>query len=156
MIYSLATLSLTAYSLFEEVQQKIERGDRFRPLRRPLRSGISMIVPAYNEELVVVHAVRSLLGVDYEPLEVVVVDDGSTDGTLAVLNDAFDLRELPLGDRFGLETKPFEALYVSAADTRLLVARKRNGGRSDAINAGINLAAPRAGRDHRRRLAARP
>jgi cellulose synthase/poly-beta-1,6-N-acetylglucosamine synthase-like glycosyltransferase len=140
VIYSLATLSLTAYSLFEEVQQKIERGDRFKPLRRPLRSGISMIVPAYNEELVVVHAVRSLLGVDYEPLEVVVVDDGSKDGTLAVLNDAFDLRELPVGDRFSLETEPLEALYVSAADTRLLVARKGNGGRSDAINAGINLA----------------
>jgi cellulose synthase/poly-beta-1,6-N-acetylglucosamine synthase-like glycosyltransferase len=140
VIYSLATLSLTAYSLFEEVQQKIERGDRFQPLRRPLRSGISMIVPAYNEELVVVHAVRSLLGVDYEPLEVVVVDDGSEDGTLAVLSDAFDLRELPVGDRFSLETERLEALYVSAADTRLLVARKGNGGRSDAINAGINLA----------------
>lgn len=140
VVYSLATLALTADSLFEEVQQKIERGDRFRPLRRPLRSGISMIVPAYNEELVVVPAVRSLLGVDYEPLEVVVVDDGSKDGTLAVLRDAFDLRELPLGDRLGHETEPLEALYVSAADTRLRVASKRNGGRSDAINAGINLA----------------
>jgi cellulose synthase/poly-beta-1,6-N-acetylglucosamine synthase-like glycosyltransferase len=140
VIYTLATLSLTAYSLFEEVQQKIERGDHFRPLRRPLRSGISLVVPAYNEELLIVPAARSLLGVDYEPLEVFVVDDGSTDRTLAVLSDAFDLRELPLGDRFGLETEPIEALYVSAVDPRLHVASKRNGGRSDAINAGINLA----------------
>jgi cellulose synthase/poly-beta-1,6-N-acetylglucosamine synthase-like glycosyltransferase len=140
VVYSVVTLSLTAYSLFEGVQQKIERGDRFRPLRRPLRSGISLVVPAYNEELVIVPAVRSLLGVDYEPLEVVVVDDGSSDGTLAVLREKFDLRKLPLGDRFGLETEPLEALYVSAADPRLHVARKRNGGRSDAINAGINLA----------------
>lgn len=140
VVYSVATLSLTAYSLFEGVQQKIERGDRFQPLRRPLRSGISLVVPAYDEELVIVPAVRSLLGVDYEPLEVVVVDDGSSDGTLAVLREKFDLRKLPLGDRFGLETEPLEALYVSAADPRLHVARKRNGGRSDAINAGINLA----------------
>jgi biofilm PGA synthesis N-glycosyltransferase PgaC len=86
VVYSITTLSLTAYSLFEGVQQKIERGDRFRPLRRPLRSGISLVVPAYNEELVIVPAVRSLLGVDYEPLEVVVVDDGSVDGMFAVLN----------------------------------------------------------------------
>jgi len=50
VIYTLATLSLTAYSLFEEVHQKIARGDRFRPLRRPLRSGISLVVPAYDEE----------------------------------------------------------------------------------------------------------
>jgi cellulose synthase/poly-beta-1,6-N-acetylglucosamine synthase-like glycosyltransferase len=140
VIYTLATLSLTAYSLFEEVQQKIERGDRFRPLGRPLRPGISLVVPAYNEELVIVPAVRSLLGVDYDPLEVFVVDDGSTDRTLAVLSEAFDLRELPLGDRFGLETEPLEALYVSAVDPRLHAARKRNGGRPDAINAGINLA----------------
>jgi cellulose synthase/poly-beta-1,6-N-acetylglucosamine synthase-like glycosyltransferase len=140
VIYSLATLALTAYSLFEELQQKAERGDRFRPLRRPLRSGISIVVPAYDEELVIVPAVRSLLAADYEPLEVVVSDDGSQDGTLAALTEAFDLRELPLGDRFGLETEPLEALYVSAIDPRLRVARKRNGGRADAINAGINLA----------------
>ena len=140
VVYTLSTLSLSAYSLFEEVHQKIERGDRFRPLRRPLRPGISLVVPAYNEELVIVPAARSLLGIDYEPLEVVVVDDGSEDGTLAVLSQAFDLRELPVGDRFGLETEALEALYVSAVDPRLHVARKRNGGRSDAINAGINLA----------------
>ena len=140
VLYSISTLALTAYSLVEEVQQKIERGDRFRPLRRPLRSGISLVVPAYNEELVIVPAVRSLLGVDYEPLEVVVCDDGSTDGMLAALTDAFDLRELPLGDRFDLETEPLERLYVSATDPRLRVGIKRNGGRSDAINAGINLA----------------
>ena len=140
VLYSLATLALTALSLVEEVQQKIERGELFRALRRPLRSGISLVAPAYNEERVIVPAVRSLLGVDYDPLEIVVVDDGSTDGTLAVLTDAFALVELPLGDRFSLETEPLERLFVSATDPRLRVGRKRNGGRSDAINAGINLA----------------
>src|SRR4029453_14485711 len=128
VVYTLTTLSLTAYSLFEEVQQKIERGDRFRPPRRPLRSGISLVVPAYNEEVVIVPAVRSLLGVDYEPLEVVVAADGPADGTFAVLNPASAPRGLPPGHRFGLDPEPLEALYVSAADPRLHVARKRNGG----------------------------
>lgn len=102
--------------------QKTERGGLFRAPRRPLRPGISLVVPAYDEELVIVPTVRSLLAADYEPLEVVVSDDGSKDETLAVLTEAFDLRELPLGDRFGLETEPLEALYVSAADPRLRVA----------------------------------
>jgi cellulose synthase/poly-beta-1,6-N-acetylglucosamine synthase-like glycosyltransferase len=140
LVYNLATLALTGLSLVEELQQKIERGGLFRPLRRPLRPGISLIAPAYNEELVIVPAVRSLLGSDYDPLEVVIVDDGSTDGTLAALRDALDLIELPLGDRFDLETELLEELYVSRADPRLRVARKRHGGRSDALNAGLNLA----------------
>src|SRR5262245_25070853 len=119
VLYSISTLALTGYSLVEEVQQKIERGDRFRPLRRPLRSGISLVVPAYNEELVIVPAVRSLLEVDYEPLEVVVCDDGSTDGMPAALAEAFDLRELTIGDRFGLETEPLERAYVYASSHTL-------------------------------------
>jgi hypothetical protein len=90
-------------------------------VRRPLRSGISLVAPAYNEERVIVPAVRSLLRVDYDPLEIVVVDDGSTDDTLAVLTEAFALVELPLGDRFSLETEPLERLFVSATDPRLRV-----------------------------------
>jgi cellulose synthase/poly-beta-1,6-N-acetylglucosamine synthase-like glycosyltransferase len=140
LVYWLVTFGLTALSLVEGAQQRIERGELFRPLRRPLRPGISVIAAAYNEQPVIVPAVRSLLASEYEPLEVVIVDDGSGDGTLETLIDAFDLLELPVGDRLGLETEPLERLYVSRTDPRLRVAGKRNGGRSDALNAGLNLA----------------
>jgi cellulose synthase/poly-beta-1,6-N-acetylglucosamine synthase-like glycosyltransferase len=139
LLYNLATLALTIVSLVEEAHLKVERGELFLPLRRMLRPGITLLVPAHNEEPVIVASVTSLLAVDYEPLEILVVDDGSTDGTLAVLAEAFALLELPLGDRLPLETEPLEALYVSRTDPRLRVACKRNGGRSDAVNAGINL-----------------
>jgi cellulose synthase/poly-beta-1,6-N-acetylglucosamine synthase-like glycosyltransferase len=84
--------------------------------------------------------VRSLLASDYEPLEVVIVDDGSEDGTTEALLAAFDLIELPIGDRLQIPTEPVHQVYVSRSDPRLQVVRKENGGRSDAINAGINVA----------------
>jgi cellulose synthase/poly-beta-1,6-N-acetylglucosamine synthase-like glycosyltransferase len=89
--------------------------------------------------LIVANA-RSLLASDYEPLEVVVVDDGSEDGTTETLSRAFDLMRLPVGDRFAIPTQPIDHIYVSRTDPRLRVVRKANGGRSDAINAGINVA----------------
>ena len=141
MLYNIFTLALIALSGYEVSLLKDERGDLFRPSReRPLRPGISLIVPAHNEEPVIVESVRSLLASDYDPLELVIVDDGSTDGTLDVLREAFDLIPLPVGDRFRLQTQPIEEIYVSRVDPRLRVARKQNGGRSDALNAGFNLA----------------
>jgi cellulose synthase/poly-beta-1,6-N-acetylglucosamine synthase-like glycosyltransferase len=141
LIYNLFTLALIAFSAHEVTLLKEERGDLFRPTReRPLRPGISVLAAAYNERPVILSSVRSLLASDYDPLEVVVVDDGSTDGTFEALHEAFDLVPLPVGDRFQLETEQIEALYVSRTDPRLRVARKQNGGRSDALNAGFNLA----------------
>jgi cellulose synthase/poly-beta-1,6-N-acetylglucosamine synthase-like glycosyltransferase len=140
MLYVATTFILIGLSLYEAVEQKIERGATFEPPRRPLRPGISLIAPAYNMDQVIVPSVVSLLASDYDPLEVVIVDDGSTDGTLERMFVAFDLVDLPVGDRFQLETEQVERLYISRADPRLYVACKRNGGKSDAINAGINLA----------------
>jgi cellulose synthase/poly-beta-1,6-N-acetylglucosamine synthase-like glycosyltransferase len=140
ILYAVTTFGLLGLSLYEAVQQKIERGATFEPPRRALRPGISLIAAAYNEEQVIVSSVASLLASDYEPLEVVIVDDGSTDGTVERMMFAFDLVKLPVGDRFQLETEPVERLYISRADARLYLACKRNGGPSDAINAGINLA----------------
>jgi cellulose synthase/poly-beta-1,6-N-acetylglucosamine synthase-like glycosyltransferase len=141
VVYNLVTLALICLSLYEASLQKGERGDFFRPVfRRPLRPGISVLMPAFDEQPVIVASVHSLLASEYDPLEIVVVDDGSTDGTLETMIKAFDLVELPVGDRLELATKPLERLYVSRADPRLRVARKQNGGRSDALNAGANLA----------------
>jgi cellulose synthase/poly-beta-1,6-N-acetylglucosamine synthase-like glycosyltransferase len=140
VVYTLATLMLIGLSLYEAAQLKIERGARFKPLRRALQPGVSVLVAAYDEQPVIVSSVRSLLASDYEPLEIVIVDDGSSDGTTETLIEAFDLVELPVGDRFRIETAPIAELHVSRADPRLRVARKQNGGRSDALNAGLNLA----------------
>jgi len=140
VVYTITTMSLIGLSLVEVALVKIERGELFSPPRRLRRPGITLVAPAYNMEPLIVGNVRSLLAADYEPLEVVIVDDGSADGTTATLAKAFDLIELPVGDRLAIPTAPVTQMYVSRADPRLTVVRKENGGRSDAINAGLNLA----------------
>jgi cellulose synthase/poly-beta-1,6-N-acetylglucosamine synthase-like glycosyltransferase len=140
VLYNLVTLSLIGLSLYEAMLQKHQRADYGARSHRPLRPGISVVAPAYNEEPVIVPSVKSLLGSDYDPLEVIIVDDGSSDRTLAVLIEHFDLVPLPVGDRFPIETEPIERCFISRLDPRLRVASKANGGRSDALNAGTNLA----------------
>jgi len=98
------------------------------------------VTPAYNEETLIVQSAKAFLASDYDPLEVVVVDDGSKDETFARLDEAFDLVPLPLRGRTALPTAPIRSVHISKAEPRLRVVHKDNGGRSDAINAGISIA----------------
>jgi cellulose synthase/poly-beta-1,6-N-acetylglucosamine synthase-like glycosyltransferase len=108
--------------------------------RSPLTPGISVLVPAFNEEAVIVESVRSLLGLRYPRHEVVVVSDGSTDNTIDVLNEAFDIAPVRKALRNGVSTAPVRGTYVSRRDRRLVVVDKDNGGRSDALNVGLRAA----------------
>jgi poly-beta-1,6-N-acetyl-D-glucosamine synthase len=50
--------------------------------------GVTVLIPAYNEERVIATCVQAALAVDYPELEVLVLDDGSTDGTAAAATSA--------------------------------------------------------------------
>ena len=80
VLYSISTFALIVASLVETSMAKIERGQLFTPPARLRRPGITLIGPAYNMETVIVACAHSLLESDYEPLEVIIVDDGSRDG----------------------------------------------------------------------------
>jgi cellulose synthase/poly-beta-1,6-N-acetylglucosamine synthase-like glycosyltransferase len=71
---------------------------------------------------------------------VIIADDGSRDETFARLDEAFDLVELPLRGSTALKTAPIRSVNISRTEPRLRVVHKDNGGRSDAINAGISVA----------------
>jgi len=101
---------------------------------------ISILVPAHNEEKSIVETVRSLQMVNYGEFEVVVVNDGSTDRTLKSLIDAFELRRLDKVYRRSIPTKEIRGLYGNLMMPHLIVIDKVKGGKSDALNAGINVA----------------
>jgi cellulose synthase/poly-beta-1,6-N-acetylglucosamine synthase-like glycosyltransferase len=102
---------------------------------------VSVIVPGHNEELTIVQSLRALLSMDYEPLEIVVVNDGSTDGTLDVLRQTFELIAAPVAYAQPLPSEAVRAAYRSATELSLIVVDKESGGsKSDAVNAGINAA----------------
>ena len=99
---------------------------------------ISVLAPAYNEELNIVESTRSLLALQYPDYEVIVINDGSKDGTLQRLIDQFGLSRV---DRFvdqAVDHAPIRGFFASEAYPRLLVVDKENGGKADALNAGIN------------------
>jgi cellulose synthase/poly-beta-1,6-N-acetylglucosamine synthase-like glycosyltransferase/spore germination protein YaaH/peptidoglycan/xylan/chitin deacetylase (PgdA/CDA1 family) len=76
---------------------------------------VSVIVPAYNEQINAVRTIQSLLQQDYPNLQVVFVDDGSTDKTFDTVTEAF--KDAP----------------------NVQVVTKKNGGKATALNYGINI-----------------
>lgn len=103
-----------------------------------LEPPVSILVPAYNESATIEATVRALLQLSYPEFEVVVISDGSTDATVEVLDQAFDLHPVEQTARSELATGPVRATYVSARSPALRVVDKDNGGKADALNAGIN------------------
>jgi cellulose synthase/poly-beta-1,6-N-acetylglucosamine synthase-like glycosyltransferase len=102
---------------------------------------LSIIVPAFNEESTILASVRSLLNLHYPEFEVIVVDDGSRDGTMARLMEGFRLAETRKPIRLQLQHQKIRAVYSSPDYPNLLVISKENGGKADAINTGINASA---------------
>ncbi len=94
----------------EAVSAEAPNGEDYPP--------VSLIVPAYNEGKVIEGALGSLLKLDYPHYEIIVIDDGSTDDTLA------------------------NASRVAGeyANCRVRVSTKKNGGKASALNAGLAMA----------------
>jgi cellulose synthase/poly-beta-1,6-N-acetylglucosamine synthase-like glycosyltransferase len=94
--------------------------DRIRKRKVPegeYRPRVAVLVPAYNEELVIARTIRSVLKSDYPDIRVIVIDDGSLDRTFEVAREAFP-KEIEAG--------------------RLMVLTKVNGGKAEALNHGLN------------------
>jgi cellulose synthase/poly-beta-1,6-N-acetylglucosamine synthase-like glycosyltransferase len=120
---------------FIEDLDLIDEGDLTKPL--------TMIVPAFNEEVTIVDSVTGLINCDYPRFEIVVVNDGSSDATLERLTRAFRLRRTDVPYRPAIGTAPVRAMYeatvpLPAGVMQVVVIDKENGGKADALNAGIN------------------
>lgn len=76
---------------------------------------ISIIVPVYNIEKYIVRCIESILNQTYSNLEIILVDDGSTDSSGGICDE------------------------YAKKDDRIVVIHKVNGGLSDARNAGLKV-----------------
>jgi cellulose synthase/poly-beta-1,6-N-acetylglucosamine synthase-like glycosyltransferase len=105
-----------------------------------LEPPISLLVAAFNEEATIVASVHSLLQLEYSEDEILVVNDGSDDGTLAVMIREFQMTPFPYASRGDIATAPVRAAYRSAVYPNVYLIDKENAGKADALNAAINLA----------------
>jgi cellulose synthase/poly-beta-1,6-N-acetylglucosamine synthase-like glycosyltransferase len=107
----------------------------------PFTPPISLLVPAHNEEKSIAASVASLLKLDYPSLEVIVVNDGSSDSTLAQLKSAYELRLAHLLYVAEIPSATVRGIYGSPIEPRLLVVDKDAGGsKADAVNTALNAA----------------
>jgi cellulose synthase/poly-beta-1,6-N-acetylglucosamine synthase-like glycosyltransferase len=107
--------------------------------RSPLTPSISVLIPAFNEESVILDVVAATLSLEYPHFEVVVINDGSTDGTLELLQERYRLQRVTRMMECRVACGFVRGVYISPGDERLVVVDKTNGGKADALNAGINV-----------------
>jgi cellulose synthase/poly-beta-1,6-N-acetylglucosamine synthase-like glycosyltransferase len=106
----------------------------------PHTRGVSVLMPAYNESATIVQSVQAMTSLRYPDFEVVVIDDGSKDDTVAKMVAEFDMVEVPLVPGGHIATKgEVLSTWVSRRGAHnLALVAKGNGGKADALNAGIN------------------
>jgi cellulose synthase/poly-beta-1,6-N-acetylglucosamine synthase-like glycosyltransferase len=134
--FVLMSLGFFVLKAQRSTEGSVERDPLFKSRLMP---PISVIAPAYNEELSIVQSTRSMLQLEYPEHEVIIVNDGSTDRTLQLLTDEFHLYKSSRQPLHDFVTGPVNAVYESQ-DLKLLVIDKEGGGKSDSLNAAINYA----------------
>lgn len=128
-----ATMMLAKYFIFlilagyfplrEQLRRKrvLKSEVKKRGYIRPFQPGVSVIVPAWNEEVGIIKTIESVLNNDYPHIELVVVNDGSTDGSRALVNEYFQNYKKP----DDVPSRLLRHYYIP------------NGGKGKALNYGI-------------------
>ncbi len=140
---SFLALMLLALLDFHSYRRRIDFAAYDESFAEPFVPGISVLMPAYNESAGIVAAVQAMTAMRYPDFEVVVVDDGSTDDTVAVLCKAFDMVQAPIVVPPEIPSRGrVTATYLSRRGSHnvLLVCKDNGAGKADAVNVGINAA----------------
>ena len=99
---------------------------------------VTIVIPAFNEREQILPTVESALAMEYPDFEVIVINDGSDDGTLERLIGEFSLEKIDLVYRERIDTEQVKGFYYSQDIPNLLVIDKKQGGKADALNCGVN------------------
>ena len=133
--YLFLSVSVGAWKLY--TQDKMRQAQNV--LKHSFYYPVSIIVPAYNEEVTIVDSIESLLDMDYKLYEIVIVNDGSSDKTDKLLIDHFHMRKVNRPIRLSLKCNRAKEIYEAMSNgKKITLINKENGGKSDALNMGIN------------------
>ncbi|TVY03359.1 glycosyltransferase family 2 protein [Cohnella terricola] len=145
MYYALAItfVYFLIFSLSIRHTSPLQRGIKYNRVQKLSGSEhvppVSLLVPAYNEELMIKENVRSLLALNYPEYEVIVVNDGSKDDTAKIMIEEFQLKEIKPIVAKQIKTEKVRGYYHNPEYPNLYFIDKENGGKADSLNAGINL-----------------
>lgn len=138
LIYSsflFLSVTIGAWNLYKSRKMHTLRNE----LKHKFYIPVSIIVPAFNEEVTIMDTVNSLLELDYELYEIIVVDDGSEDQTTLKLINSFDLKPVNFPIRLVLKSEPYTQVHETyRGNIKITLITKLNGGKGDALNMGIN------------------
>ncbi len=110
-------------------------------LSSPFAPSISILSPLYNEERNAISSIRSLLTNHYVNYDIVIINDGSSDKTLELIIEAFQLKKVEYTFEQKIKTENILGIYKSTnpAYEKIKLINKERGGKSDALNAGLNI-----------------
>ncbi len=102
---------------------------------------VSIIAPAFNEEKSIIENIRSLLSIYYPQINVIIVNDGSTDDSLAKVIEHYGLIKVEMAIEYEVKSSKIRGIYrsIHSEFANLILVDKENGGKADALNAGINV-----------------
>ena len=151
-VFSYSILLLTSYVILvfmsRQAQNQLEinlpddETIKYMMEGSPLAPAVSIIAPAFNEEVTIIDNVNSLLKIDYPDYEIIIVNDESTDRTMELLINEYSLVEVPYDIAMRVPSKPIKRVLKSTDErySKLIVVDKAHGGRkADGSNAGINV-----------------
>ena len=141
LVYLSYALLVTYSVLDNAIRDRDSRSESVDSLASsPFTIPVSVLVPIHNEADVIANVIDALRRLEYPELELIVVDDGSTDESFAVLERVLDLAPAAHFERRILDSEPVRQTFRSRTDDRVLVIRKANGGKADALNCALNHA----------------
>lgn len=133
-------LMVMGHFILRRERDRVTETEKLVLSRSPLMPRVAILAPAYNEAATIRDSVRAMLNLNYPDYEVVVINDGSKDETLALLVEEFHLCKSTRALTGSLDTKPIRGVYESRDPIPLTVIDKTNGGKADSLNAGLNAA----------------